>query len=223
MEHTEDKFEFRQLLHRYFLAAHPSITDPIERKQCSFIALFHVLGLPLSPSLFILNQSWGDDRVPLGFEWLTLVLGATILSYILLRSPLIKLSFLFQVGIATFLPLFTSYHHPESQGSHFALLIGVILSSIYFGRRMLLIVVAISFVGLATLYPGFSPPHQTLLLESIFILGLTCIIVVMARLFHEWLDLHHLASLKQHFDQFEQLLSASFKALSNFNSSRILA
>lgn len=133
-----------------------------------------------------------------------------MLSYALLRSPWIKFSFLFQVGIATILPLYTSHHHPESQAAHFSLIIGIILSSIYFDRRYLLSVIGVSFIGLLSLYPGLAENHQNLLSESIAILSITCLIIIMARLFHEWLDKHHQDSRRKQFKQFEQLLSASF-------------
>jgi two-component system, NtrC family, sensor kinase len=193
------------------LDAHPSITNPVERKLCSVIALFHLVGLPLSPALFLLNQTWDLKRTPLLLEWLFIVLGATVLSYALLRSPWMKLSFLFQVIIATFLPLHSSYQHPASQGAHFSLIIPIILSSIYFDRRYLFAVLGVTFTGLFCLYPGFTQNHQSVLSESIAILAVCCFVVVMGRLYHEWLNRHHQDTLKQQYEQFEQLLSASFR------------
>ncbi|MGB0646983.1 MAG: ATP-binding protein [Bradymonadia bacterium] len=199
------------LFHDWFLAAHPSITDPVRRQQCAMIALFHLLVCPITPCLYLLSHSSIYDVPPLPVEWLLGALIVTILSYILMRSRWMNASMIFQVAISTLFPLLTSFHNPHSQAAHFALIIGVILSSVYFDRRVLLSVVVIIFGGLFGLYLTQSETAQHLLAESIAVLAVTCILIVMARMFHEWLDQHHQRSLKAQLVRFEQLLSASFQ------------
>ena len=108
-------------------------------------------------------------------------------------------------------PLLTSFYNPHSQGAHFALIIGVILASVYFGKRILLLVVVVIYGGLFSLYFTQSESAQHLLFESMAILAVTCTLHYYGSMFHEWLDQHHQRSLKEQLERFEQLLSASFQ------------
>ena len=209
------------LLHDWFLAAHPSITDPVKRQQCSMIALFHLLVCPITPCLYLLSHSSFYDAPPLPMEWLVGALTVTMFSYTLMRSRWMNASMIFQVAISTLFPLLTSFYNPHSQGAHFALIIGVILASVYFCNRILLLVVVVIYGGLFSLYFTQSESAQHLLFESMAILAVTCTLIIMARMFHEWLDQHHQRSLKEQLERFEQLLSASFQGTARLLDGRL--
>ena len=89
------------LFHDWFLAAHSSIADPVQRKQCAMIALFHLLVCPITPALYFLSHSSLYNKAPLPVEWLLGALMVTIISYALMRSRWFKASMVFQVAIST--------------------------------------------------------------------------------------------------------------------------
>ena len=77
-------------LHLWLFSAHPDVTDPVQRRIASLMAMFHFASIPLAPVSLFITSITNPNHVPMDWTWVTVVIICAFINYWLSRSQWYK-------------------------------------------------------------------------------------------------------------------------------------
>ena len=89
-----------RLFERLF-SAHPSVSDPVQRRVACLMAMFHFASIPFAPTALYLVNYTEPTHAPMSMTWVVVVVACALGNYLLARSPWYQLTIYAQV-IAAF-------------------------------------------------------------------------------------------------------------------------